>query len=217
MKKVYLLLCLLLLIMNFWSCTNDEDKVKDEDRVKMVEMTIYPETGYTQPVLRPVWIDVLVYSESDDIQIRALSNTITEGFDFEYERGYQYTFKAQKVWMNNPPMDVSSIKYIFAGSLEKQRVIVENSEVNMELFVSSETVEYIPNFPIENDNEGKPKIYDALFCLETNTNNWYVLKEIEGFDFESGHEYILSVKKITHANPFSLQFVLIDIKDKQKK
>ena len=65
-------------------------------------------------------------------------------------------------------------------------------------------------------------VYDALFCGDTKTNIgmngaiWYVLKEIEGFEFESGYEYILNVKKITHANPYSLRFVLIDIKDKQK-
>ena len=142
-------------------------------------------------------------------------------FDFEYERGYEYTFKAKKVWMSNPPMDVSSIKYVFVGPLEKKKVIVENNEENIELLVVSETVKYVPNYPIEYEDE-IPVVYDALFCGDTKTNIgmngaiWYVLKEIEGFEFESGYEYILNVKKITHSNPYSLRFVLIDIKDKQK-
>ena len=142
-------------------------------------------------------------------------SSITEGFDFEFERGYEYTFKAKKVWMSNPPVDGSSIKYKFIGPLEKKKIVVENSEGNIELLVVSETVKYVPSFPIEYENE-IPVIYDALFCGNTKTNigtdwaNLYVLKEIEGFDFESGYEYILNVKKITQANPYSLRFVLID-------
>ena len=40
---------------------------------------------------------------------------------------------------------------------------------------------------------------------------------IEGFDFESDYEYILSVKKITQADPYLLRYVLLDIKNKHKK
>jgi len=60
MKRAYKFLCLVLLCTNFWGCTNDEDKVK------IVEMTIYPETGYVKPILSRTWTDALVYSESDD-------------------------------------------------------------------------------------------------------------------------------------------------------
>ena len=217
MKKMYLWLCLTLLCLNFSGCLHE-----GEDKVKMVEMTIYPETGYVRPILSPVWTDCLVYMESDEKQKQTLTSAITEGFDFEYERGYEYKFKAKKVWMSNPPQDVSSIKYVFAGSLEKKKIIVENNEENIELLVVSETVKYVPNYyPIEYEN-GIPVVYDALFCSDTKTNIgmngaiWYVLKEIEGFEFERGYEYILNVKKITHANPYSLRFVLIDVKDKQK-
>ena len=219
MKRVVLFTVSLLFVFTaFYSCLNENE---DKDKVKMVEMKIYPETGYTKPILSSVWSDCLVYMESDDKQEQTLTSTITEGFDFEYERGYEYTFKAKKVWMSNPPMDVSSIKYIFVGPLEKKKVIVENNEENVELLVVSETVKYVPNYPIEYENE-IPVVYDALFCGDTRTNIgmngaiWYVLKEIEGFDFESGYEYILNVRKITHANPYSFRFVLIDIKDKRK-
>jgi len=217
MKRVVLFtVCLFFVFTAFYSCSNE-----DEDKVKMVEMTIYPETGYARPNESPFWSDCLVYFESDDKQKKTLTSTITEGFDFEYERGYEYTFKAKKVWMGNPPMDVSSIKYVFVGPLEKKKAIVKDNEENIELLVVSETVKYGPNYPVEYEDE-RPVVYDALFCGDTKTNIgmngaiWYVLKEIEGFEFESGYEYILNVKKITHANPYSLRFVLIDIKDKQK-
>jgi hypothetical protein len=192
---------------------------KDRDKVKMVTMTIYPETGCGMPILSPYWIDALIYSESDDKQKQMLLSTMTEGFDFKYEKGYEYTFKAMKVWMSNPPMDVSSIKYIFVGPLIKKKIIVENSEEEIELLVYSETVQYVPCFPNEYDEYGNIKIYDALLVKETNSPHYWtaVLKEIEGFDFESGYEYILNVKRMTQANPYLLRYILLDTKDKQKK
>ena len=182
-------------------------------------MTIYAETGYGKPILGAFWTDALVYSESDNNQRAMLMSTILEGFDFEYERGYEYTFMAEKVWMDNPPMDVSSIKYVYIGPLTKKKIITENSEDEIELFVSSETVEYAPRFPREYDEYGDYKIYDALLVQEINCNNYCTaaLKEIEGFDFEKGYEYTLSVKKITQADPYLLRYILLDIKDKQKK
>jgi len=210
---MYLFLCLTLFCLNFWSCLSD---YRDEDKVKTVEMTVYPETGYGMVILSDIWTDVLVFSESDNNQKQTLCNIITEGFDFEYERGYEYTFKAKKVWMRNPPMDVSSIKYEFVGSLTKKKVIIENSEEEIELFVSSELVQYGPNFPIEYENE-RPKVYDALLVKDTNSNNWSVLKEIEGFNYESGYEYTLSVKKIIYAEPYMTRYILLDTKSKQKR
>jgi len=207
-----LFMCLPLLCICFLSCS------KDGDQEKIVTMTIYPETGYVMPILSPYWVDVLVYSESDENQKGLLMDIITEGFDFEYERGYEYTFKAKKVWMSNPPMDVSSIKYIYVGPLTKKKIIIENSEEEIELTVSSETVEYVPCFPIEYDEYGNRKIYDALLVSETNATYYStaVLKEIEGFEFESGYEYILSVKKITQANPYLLRYVWLDTKEKKE-
>ena len=215
MKRVVLFTVSLFFVFTaFFSCSNENEN-EDEDNVKMVEMTIYPETGYTSPILSFVWTDCLYYMDSDDKQIRPLISTFTEGFDFEYERGYEYTFMAKKEWMSNPPEDVYPIKYIFVGPLEKKKVIVENDEENIELFVGSETIKYLPIYPKEFE-DGIPVVYDGLYCIDTKTNIEMILKEIEGFEFESGYEYILNVKKITYTNPFSLRFVLIDIKNKQK-
>lgn len=215
MKKTYLLLSLLL-IVNLCGCTDGADKVK------MVEMTISPETVYHRPVLSSSWWDCLVYSESDNKEERVLSDIIMEGFDFlqDYERGYEYTFRAKKVWMSNPPMDVSSIKYVFAGRLEKRRVIVDDKEESIKLLVMPQKVEYFKRYPMEYEN-GLLVFSEALFCIDTKSDvsydryKNYVLREIEGFDFESGYEYILSVKKITQAKPYSVKFILEEIKDKQ--
>ena len=211
MKRMNLFMCLTFLCL--FSCS------KDGDKVKIVTMTIYPETGYVMPILSPYWVDALVYSDSDENQQQLLVDIITEGYDFEYERGYEYTFKAQKVWMSNPPMDVSSIKYIFVEPLTKKKIITENSEEEIEISVSSETVEYVPCYPIEYDEYGNHKIYDALLVRETNAAHYSpaVLKEIEGFEFESGYEYILSVKKITQSDPYLLRYILLDTKEKRKK
>jgi len=215
-KRMYLFLCLTFLCVCLSGCFNWLEEKEGKDKVKLVDMTIYPETWQVNPVLTDIWTDALVCSESDDKQKRDLSHTITEGFDFDYERGYEYSFKANKVWMSNPPADVSNIKYEFVGSLTKKRVVVENSEEEIELLVLSELVEYCPRFPVEYENE-RPKYYDALLCFDENTKRTYVLKEIEGFNHESGHEYTLSVKKMIQAQPYSERYVLLDIKDKQEK
>ncbi|MDR2232706.1 MAG: DUF4377 domain-containing protein [Tannerella sp.] len=221
MKARVLFFTMLSLFAILTGCLNESGA--DADRVKTVEMTFYAETGYAKPILSSVWMDVLIYSESDDPQRRTLSNTIIEGFDFlnDFERGYEYTCKAQKVWMNNPPMDVSSIKYVFAGSLEKKKVIVGNREEDLELIVMPGTVKYVMN-TFKNMEAALPYVYDAMFCSDTNTNigtdelGRYVLPEIEGFEFESGYQYILNVKKITKSDPYALRFVLIDVKDKKQ-
>jgi len=206
---------ILLIVAGFFSCEKWLYQSK-EDKVKNVDMTIYPETWPILPVLSDIWLDALVFSESDDNQKRPFSSYIKEGFDFDYERGYEYTFKAKKVWMSDPPMDVASVKYIFAGSLTKKRVILENNEEEIELFVLSELVKYCPTFPIEYEND-IPKHYNALLCIDRKTNRNYVLKEIEGFNHESGYEYTLSIKKMIQAQPYSERYVLLDIKDKKSK
>ncbi|MDR1402400.1 MAG: DUF4377 domain-containing protein [Tannerellaceae bacterium] len=182
----------------------------------MVEMTIYPETGYGSSLLSDIWSEPLVFSESDDNQKQTLTNIIVEGFDFDYERGYEYTFKAKKVWMNDPPQDVSSIKYVFVGPLSKKKTITENSQQELELIISSKTVRFTPNYPREYENE-QLIVYDALLANEAGTNSLLVLREIEGFSFEEGYEYVLRVKKELKANPYAVKYILLAVKDKQIK
>lgn len=199
-------------------CLNSCQKDEAIDLEKNVEITIYPETGYGSSVLSDTWTQPLIFSDSDDNRQRLLVDIIFEGLNLDYERGYTYTLKAKKVWMNEPPMDVASIKYIFIKQLSKEKVITEDSEENLELFVSSTTVKFTPTFPNEFEDSGSsPKIYNALHTKKTGTNTWMALIEIEGFDYEEGYEYILTVRKITRANPYSVRYILEDIQSKTLK
>ena len=216
MKKLNLFVGVIILSVLLGSCTNE----KEADREKIVEMTLYPETGYGASVLSDVLTEPILFSDNDENRKQMLTDIITEGFDLNYERGYEYTLKVKKVWMQNPPQDVSSVKYVFIELLTKKKVITKDSERNMELFVSSQTVKFTPKYPGEYEKgaEGEtPKIYDALHVKENNTDNWMALTKIEGFDYKKGYEYILNVKKITQANPYSVRYLLLDIVSKTEK
>lgn len=213
MRKLILFAGIIILSTFFGSCTKEE-----VDREKIIEMTIYPETGYGASVMSDIWTQPLIFSDNDDNQKRILVDMIFEDFDLDYERGYKYIIEAKKVWMHEPPQDVSSIKYVFLEQLSKEKIITEDSEENLELFVSSKTVKFTPKFPSEYEGtESSPKIYNALHTKKTGTDNWLAIIEIEGFGFEEGYEYLLNVKKITQAEPYSVKYVLIDIVSKTEK
>ncbi|WP_423127628.1 DUF4377 domain-containing protein [Gaoshiqia sp. Z1-71] len=214
MKKPNLLFTFVLVGVFFTGCL----KESNGDKEKIVEMTIYEETGYGASVLSDILTEPLLFSDSDDNQKRMLVDILTEGFDFDYERGYEYTLNVKKIWMKEPPQDVSSVKYVFIGLLSKKKVITEDREEEMELFVSPETVKFIPRYPIEYEEvEGNqvPKIYDALHVKKTGTNSWMALTAIEGFDFENDYEYRLTVKKITQAEPYLVRYILLDVLSKE--
>lgn len=214
MKKLHLFFAFVVFVLSFSSCLKDEDK----DKEKIVEMTIYPETGYGGSVMSDVWTQPLIFSDTDDNQKRMLVDILTEGFNIDYERGYKFTLKVKKVWMHQPPQDASSIKYVFIELLSKEKVITANTDETIELFVSSKTVRFTPKFPSEYEgDESSPKIYNALQVKKTGTDTWMALTAIEGFNFEEGFEYIISVKKTTQANPYSVKYVLLNIVSKHAK
>ncbi|MDL5513930.1 DUF4377 domain-containing protein [Arenibacter sp. M-2] len=213
MSRVHLYIGLILLGLFFTNCLKDEVI----DKEKIVEIAIYPETGYGASLLSDIWTQPIIFSDNDDNQKQLLVDIIFEGLDIGYERGYKYTIRAKKVWMHEPQQDVSSIKYVFIDLLFKEKVITENSEENMELFVSSETVQFTPKYPGEFEADQSPKIYKALHTKKPGSDNWMTLPQIEGFDFEEGYEYVLNIKKITQADPYLIRFVLLDIKSKTLK
>jgi len=210
MTKYYLLLFLAMGMLT--GCLNDNN----QGREKIVEMTIYPEVGYGSALMSQTFTEVLIFSESDNKTKRHLSNIITEGFEFEYERGYKYTFKAKKIWMNNPPQDVSSIKYVFMGSLNKRKVVTEDSEEIMNITVQPDVVSFRPRFSKE-EGMDQNKVYDALLCRNESAGKTLVLKNIEGFSFEEGYKYALAVKRVITAKPYSEKYILLDIIEKLKK
>ena len=209
MRRLSLIVASIIMSAFLFSCEKDA-----KDTVKVVELTIYPETSFKGSVLSDIWGDALVISDNEDAEKRVLDN-ITEGFDFsDYERGYQYTYKVKKVWMYNPPQDVSSIKYIFMDQLSKKKVITENSEKDIQLYVLPQKVEYSPWIVKKDIANGTSQKYDALHVKNEKTEEWMALIEIEGFDFEEGYEYVINVSEMTQANPYSKKYTLLDIVSK---
>ncbi len=212
MKKLNLLLSIVILSITLFSCIKDQ-----EDKEKIVEMTIYAETGYGGSFMSDLWTEPLVFSDSDDPSKRQLTDIIVDNFEIDYERGYEYKFEAKKIWMQNPPQDVSSVKYVIIKSVSKTKVITEDSEQNVQLLIAPETVPFTPKYPNELDGDGKLKVYDALRVNEVGTNNWLALKNIEGFNFEAGYEYVIDAKKVTTAEPYSVKYVLVSVISKTAK
>lgn len=209
MKKIYLFLFLTIGILT--GCLKDDNR----DREKVVTMVIHPEIGYGGAILSETYTEILLFSDGDDNSIQYLENIITEGFDFDYERGYQYTFKAKKIWMSTPPQDVSSIRYVFIGPINKERVITKDKEEIINLTVQPHLVKFHPKFSEESEN-GEYKVYNALLCRDDAAGSTVVLKSIEGFNYEEGYKYTLRVKRNISASPYSEKLDLLEILSKEK-
>ena len=82
------LLTLLISVILLMSCNKD-----DEDRKKVVEMTIYPETTFGISFMSDIWTQTLKFSDTDDHEKRQLSDIIIEGFGFVYQKGYAVKYK----------------------------------------------------------------------------------------------------------------------------
>ncbi|MFT3738414.1 MAG: DUF4377 domain-containing protein [Breznakibacter sp.] len=184
-------------------------------------MTIYAETGYGTGVMSDIWTEPLVFSDSDDNGKQLFINTLTEGFDaLDYERGYEYILKVKKIWMKEPPQDVSAVKYVYVQTLSKEKALATDSEKEIEMIVSAETVRFMPRFPPihtlpdaengENDQKA-PVVYDALFVKEEGESQWKPLLAIEGFVYEKGNEYRLKAKKVFLADTYQTRYTLLDI------
>ncbi len=209
MKKVKLLLGIILMGVTIVSCTKDAKKTRDSGDVEQtVMMTIYPETANRPNMMGNIWTQPLVFSDDDTNQKQVMIDIITEGFDFDYKRGYEYKIEAKKVWMKNPPQDVSSIKYEFVKLVSEKKAIVEDTEETIQLEVYPRLVRFIPQYPSEYNEDGSSKVYDALRVKDLTANAWMAILKIEGFDYTEGHKYKLKVNKITKAEPYSVTYVL---------
>ncbi|WP_404812014.1 DUF4377 domain-containing protein [Capnocytophaga canimorsus] len=214
MKTTHLLIVLLL-----GFCGIGCSKATDEDIEKIVEFTIYPETTYGRHVLSSTWTEDIVFSDSDNDKKQDAFHTIIDKIkSVNFEKGYQYVYKAKKIWIRKHQIaDVSSIKYVLLEQIKKEKVITQDTEQELELKVGHELVKFLPAFPHELQNDGTPKVYDALYCTNTKTNAILILKEIKNFNFEAGNEYILKVKKTTKATPYEVSYELLEVKSKMKK
>ncbi len=205
MRKLNLLLCLIITITIFSSCSNDDDG----DVQKNVEMTIYPDTGFGGYLFSTnVHGEFLLISESDNQDKRILTNGDSSFNNFDYEKGFEYKIEAKKTFLKNPPQDGSSIIFEFIKIISKTKVITQNSEQLIELQVGPAKVGFI--------SRSQNGIQQALFVKENTETNMKPLLEIEGFNFEEGYKYKLSVKKIIQAEPYSVKYILLDVVLKEK-
>ncbi len=156
-----------------------------------------------------------IFSESDDAEKRQLSDIIIDGFDFNYKIGSEFIFKAKKVWMSNPPQDVSSIRYEFIGPLNERKVLTENSEEILNIAVSPNVVKFHPRFS-EYNGPDEYKVYNAMICKNESNLKIIIIRNIEGFDFEEGYSYLLQIKKLVTAEPYSEKYVLLKTIEKEK-
>jgi len=200
MRKLNLLLCFLTITF-LSSCLKDDDG----DVQKIVEMTVYPETGFGGYFFSTdVYGEFLLFSESDNQEKRILTNGDNFSDNFNYEKGYEYKLEAKKTFLENPPQDGSSITFEYVKTISKKKVIIQNSEQEIEMEVSPKKVGFIPR-------HSQNGIQQALFVKENGENNMKPLLVIEGFNYEEGYKYKLNVKKIIQAEPYSVKYVLVDI------
>ena len=212
MRKLNLILLSIIVSVFLFGCDKE-----DKDRVKTVELTIHPETKFSRDDLSYIWSDALVISDSDNKEKRTLCATITEGLDYnsDYERGYEYVYKVKKVWMQDPPQDVSSIKYIFLDLLSKKKVVTENSERDIQLYVLPQKAEYRARVFKDDVVGGEIQRYDAMLAKDVSSDEWMALIDIKGFDFEAGYEYVVNVREVIIAEPYSKSYSLLDVVSKE--
>ncbi|WP_268223664.1 DUF4377 domain-containing protein [Sinomicrobium oceani] len=189
------------------SCLQDDDN--NGDKEKTVEMTIYPETAYGEYFMSDIWGEFLTFSDSNENTVQTMSGIITEGFaDLDFKKGYQYALRVKKIWMKNPPQDVSSVKYSYLETLQEKKMITEDRELLMELIIAPQKVKFIPR--------GEKDLQSALLVKETGETRKWPLIHIEGFDFEEGYTYTVRVRKSISASPYRVHYILKDIISKKQ-
>lgn len=210
MKKLFLLTALLLLALSISSCHDD-----NLDKEKSVEITIYPETVVKEGFLSDIWSDYLIFSDSEGNEKYPMYQIIVDGLDFDYQRGYEYRFKAKKIWMSNPPMDVANVRYEIKKQISKQKVITEQREDVFEIIVKSSLVKYVPIYPTSYDDNGLAIQEKVMLAYNSDKREYVAISNIDGFEYEEGYEYVLDVKKITNPEPYSVTYELVELKSKK--
>jgi hypothetical protein len=206
MRKLNVIIGIFILSIFFSGCLPN----KDGNKEKIVKMTIYPKTGYGGYLFsHDTYGEFLIFSESDNKKKRLFTNGGVSFNKFDYKKGYKYALKAKKIWLSNPPQDGPSIRFEYLKTFSKVKAIKEDSKQEIEIEVAPKKVKFIPR--------STHKIQKALFIKEKGADNWRPLIEIEGFDFEIGYTYMLDVKKVIQAEPYSVKYILLTVLSKEKQ
>lgn len=208
MSKLNLILSFVFTILFFSSCSNDEK----EDVQKTIEMTIYSDTGFAGYIfsdnLSGDFFEFLLFSEGDSNNQSVLTSGGTSFSDFDYKKGYEYKVKVRKTILANPPQDGSSVEYEYLETISKKKVVTENSEQQIEIEVGPKKVNFIAMLG--------NIIEKAFFIKENGVINSKPLLAIKNFDYEEGNRYKLKVKKVIQAEPYGVEYILIEVLLKQK-
>jgi heat shock protein HslJ len=121
---------------------------------------------------------------------------------FEHEQGFLYELIVEEQTVEDPPAGASSINLVFKEEVNRQPVAV--------------TTVFIGPSQVECQGEGPQLCY---LYKENPDDDWLLFyDEIEGFEYEEGYDYELTVAKTPIENPpadgSSIRTVLMEVVDK---
>lgn len=189
------------------------DNDTPEDQVETVNVAISAMTYIDSPVMTNYPIEGMRAKVGNDADYEFMTFNEIKGFTFE--PGYAYELQVERTTLGNPPADASRYTYKLISELSKQPA--ECTREIVRLYISAERGNY---------DWGIPQTDDA-HCMkirESENEEWVnaPFNKIEGFIYEDGTAYELSVEKITlHAQPTddrcqTVQYVLQEIISQSK-
>lgn len=192
------------------SCLNDDTP---EDKVETMNMAISAMTYIDSPVMANYPIEGMRAKVGNDTDYQFMAFNQIEGFTFK--PGYAYELRVERTTLGNPPADACRYTYKLIDELLKHPV--ECTRETVRLYVSAEMGNYDWGIP-QMDDAHCMKIRESVNVGWTNVP----FNKIEGFTYEDGNAYELSVEKITlHAQPTddrcqTVQYVLQEIISQNK-
>ena len=192
------------------SCLNDDTP---EDKVETMNMAISAMTYIDSPVMANYPIEGMRAKVGNDTDYQFMAFNQIEGFTFK--PGYAYELRVERTTLGNPPADACRYTYKLIDELLKHPV--ECTRETVRLCVSAEMGNYDWGIP-QMDDAHCMKIRESVNVGWTNVP----FNKIEGFTYEDGNAYELSVEKITlHAQPTddrcqTVQYVLQEIISQNK-
>ena len=191
-------------------CLNDDTP---EDKVETMNMAISAMTYIDSPVMANYPIEGMRAKVGNDTDYQFMAFNQIEGFTFK--PGYAYELRVERTTLGNPPADACRYTYKLIDELLKHPV--ECTRETVRLYVSAEMGNYDWGIP-QMDDAHCMKIRESVNVGWTNVP----FNKIEGFTYEDGNPYELSVEKITlNAQPTddrcqTVQYVLQEIISQNK-
>ena len=191
-------------------CLNDDTP---EDKVETMNMAISAMTYIDSPVMANYPIEGMRAKVGNDTDYQFMAFNQIEGFTFK--PGYAYELRVERTTLGNPPADACRYTYKLIDELLKHPV--ECTRETVRLYVSAEMGNYDWGIS-QMDDAHCMKIRESVNVGWTNVP----FNKIEGFTYEDGNAYELSVEKITlHAQPTddrcqTVQYVLQEIISQNK-